>query len=109
MNWGDLVQWTEADVQDDPEHPGVRLIENDDTRRLDRAFLAAETSAMAGGALLPEARGYNLPPLVHGLEIVQMDKSAWEEMKAAANWLSYVSQDAVINLDHPDVKAAFEA
>lgn len=71
-----------------------------------RVILAAQTSCRAGGALLPQARGYKLPPLVTGLARAQMGRSAWLEMAAAARWYFAGRIDAAINLDHPDVKAA---
>jgi hypothetical protein len=74
--------------------------------RESRAILAATTSSRAGGTVLPEARGYNLPPMLTGLEIFQMGREAWEAMAEAANWYNPVHMDVAINLDHPDVKAA---
>jgi hypothetical protein len=71
----------------------------------DRAILAAETSHRAGGAVLPEAKDYPLPPLVTGLEIVQMGMPAWVKMRDAATWLESLNKDIMVNLDHPDVKA----
>jgi hypothetical protein len=89
----------------EPDERGFRYVNNETTERLERAVLAAQTSARAGGAVLPEARGYNLPPLVTGHEVAIMGKEAWQTMLAAATWTSLWNQDAAINLDHPDVKA----
>lgn len=88
-------------------YPGsdLRYIENESVDRLRRAKLAAEASLRVGGAVLPEAKGYDLPPLVTGLDVVKMGRDAWEEMKAAATWALMFNADACINLDHPDVKA----
>jgi hypothetical protein len=88
-----------------PGKPLLRVLDNESTRRHQRACLAAQASRRAGGAVLPEARGYNLPPMVDGLEVVTMGASAWEDMLSAAAWTEYLNADAVINLDHPDVKA----
>jgi hypothetical protein len=83
----------------------LRLLDNESTQRHRRACLAAEASRKAGGAVLPEAQGYNLPPMVEYFEVFDMGKPAWEAMLAAATWTEYLNADAVINLDHPDVKA----
>jgi hypothetical protein len=103
------VEWTEADLKPDHLNPNIRVIDSESSRHaqhvMERLVLAAETSLRTGGAL-PEARGYSLPPMVTGLDVLKMGRDAWEEMKAAATWLSRFNADACINLDHPDVKAA---
>ena len=87
-----------------PGQPLIRYIDNDSTRRLSRAILSAQTSKRAGG-VLPEAKGYNLPAIVNGLEAAQMGRDAYEELIAAATWTGAANMDALINLDHPDVRA----
>lgn len=70
-----------------------------------RACLAAEASRRAGGAVLPEAKGYNLPPIIDAIDVCDMGREAWEEYLKAATWQESINLDAFINLDHPDVKA----
>jgi hypothetical protein len=89
----------------EPDKQGLRFIHNETTERLERAVLAAQTSHKAGGAVLPESIGYNLPPLVDGLDVAKMGKEAWQKMLDAADWTQLHNQDAAINLSHPDVKA----
>ena len=69
-----------------------------------RASLAAQTSARCGG-VLPESRGYNLPPLLTGLDILQMGQEAFQEYLDAADWVESINLDMLINLHHPDVRA----
>ena len=78
--------------------------------RLTRAIIAAEASYRAGGAVLPEAKDYKLPPMLTGLDIAKMGRDAWaryqaEAISKGANWYHPVHMDVMINLDHPDVKA----
>jgi hypothetical protein len=105
-DWDNLTEEENSWIR---TYPGsdirIRYFENESTERLGRAKLAAETSARAGGAVLPEAKDYPLPPLVTGLDVMKMGKDTWEEMKAAATWAEMFNADACINLDHPDVKA----
>lgn len=69
----------------------------------ERILLAAKTSLKAGG-ILPEAKDYKLPPLVTGLEVVQLGLN-WLDIKKSGNWVELHNHDVLINLDHPDVKA----
>lgn len=92
-------------IKDHPGKPLIRYIDNESTRRAGRAILAAEMSARAGG-VLPEAKAYPLPAILYGQDMVEMGSTKYAELIAAANWMSSTNLDAVINLDHPDVKAA---
>ncbi len=103
----DPLPLTEADLAwlaEKPTKQPIRILDTESTRRHQRACLAAEASRKAGG-ILPEAKGYNLPAIVYGIEVVQMGTQAWGAMLAAATWTPYFNADACINLDHPDVKA----
>lgn len=101
----ELVTWTEDDLVPDPVNPQIRWIKSPSSMRMERAILAAVTSYRAGGAILPGAHGYNLPPMLNALEASKMGKEAFDGMIAAATWYGGANMDILVNLDHPDVRA----
>lgn len=73
---------------------GALALRRDET--LDIALAAAQASTS------------EIPAIVTGLDVLMMGAAEYEKIRKSGHWVSLYNQDAMINLEHPDVRRALE-